>query len=256
MGIAMFKFNESTEFCVEHNVAKLITGKTLTCPECAKILLDVSRSTADEDQAEKWLEMRTKQAFFPKRHMKCTLKDYNVTLPEQYQAMEACIEFSKSVEQGLSPTLTLVGSTGTGKTHLVCGIGRYILKKKKSVRYITSAEIADAMLASWNRKDQTEESIIQSFAEYDLLIVDEIGLHDSANLAEGKLKSMNDVRRMAVHKVLSKRYDEMKSTIIVSNFNQIALRNWLGDRLWSRIHENGSKLIECTWKDARTGGVA
>ena len=256
MGIAMFKFNESTEFCAEHNVAKLITGKTLTCPECAKIVLDLSRSAADDTQAEKWLEMRTKQAFFPIRHMACTLKDYNVTLPEQRKAMEACVAFSKAVEQGTAQYLTLVGSTGTGKTHLVCGIGRYMLKKRKSVRYITSAEIAEKILNSWGRKDQTEKSVIDDFASYDLLIVDEIGLHDSANLAEGKLKNMNDVRRMAVHKVLSERYDKLKSTVIVSNFNQVALKNWLGDRLWSRFHDNGSKLIECSWQDARIGGTA
>ena len=111
------------------------------------------------------------------------------------------------------------------------------------------------MIGSWGRKDQTEESVIEDLAEYDLLIIDEIGLHDSLG-TDGKAKNMNDLKKQAVHKVLFKRYDMMKNTVLVSNFTEEILKDWLGDRLWSRLRENQSQVIPCIWGDARTGGVA
>lgn len=70
------------------------------------------------------------------------------------------------------------------------------------------------------------------------------------------VSTRNDMKREAVHKLLYKRYDDMKSTILVSNFDASSLKKWMGDRLWSRFHDNGSRLVECIWADARTGGAA
>lgn len=252
---AMFKLENSTAICPKHQVNMIVIVGNTICPKCAVENLENSKKSDAMGQTDHWIKIHTKQAFFPRRHIECTLKSYAVTNQGQQIALEACVQFSRDLEKNLSKNLMLVGSTGTGKTHLVCGIGRYALKAKKSVRYITSAEIADLIMGSWNIKDQTEQSEIAKLAAYDLLIVDEIGLHDSSATADGKAKNMNDMKRQAVHKVLSKCYDDMKSTILVSNFDQTALKTWLGDRLWSRFHDNGSRLVECIWADARTGGA-
>lgn len=253
---AMFKLETSTAICPTHQVNMVVIVGNTICPQCATEDVQKSKINEANAQSEQWISTRTKQAFFPRRHAECTLKSYVVKTPDQQTAIEACVTFSKDLEAGLNKNLMLVGSTGTGKTHLVCGTGRYLLKSKKSVRYITSAEIAEKIMGSWSRKDQTEQSVIDELASYDLLIVDEVGLHDSSATADGKAKSMNDMKREAVHKLLYKRYDDMKSTILVSNFDAPALKKWMGDRLWSRFHDNGSRLVECIWADARTGGAA
>ncbi len=74
----------------------------------------------------------------------------------------------------------MVGSTGTGKTHLACATAKLLLKKGLKARYITSEEIAQRIMNAWDKdtKDQSEEAVIYQFAQYDLLIVDEYGLHD------------------------------------------------------------------------------
>lgn len=251
---AMFKLETSTALCPIHQINMVLVVGNEICPECA--MKNVQQSKCDEAnaQSEQWISTRTKQAFFPRRHSECTLKSYLVKTPGHQTALEACVTFSKNLESGQNKNLMIVGSTGTGKTHLVCGTGRYLLRSKKSVRYITSAEIAEKIMGSWSRKDQTEQSVIDELAAYDLLIIDEVGLHDSSASADGRAKSMNDMKREAVHKLLYKRYDDMKSTILVSNFDAAALKKWMGDRLWSRFHDNGSKLVECIWADARTGG--
>lgn len=253
---AMFKLETSTAICPIHQVNNVVIAGNTICPKCATDDVHNSRINEENDQSERWIKTRTKQAFFPRRHAECTLKSYVVKSNGQQIALEACVNFSKDLELGLSKNLMLVGSTGTGKTHLVCGVGRHSLRSKRSVRYITSAEVAEKIMGSWSRKDQTEQSVIDELASYDLLIVDEVGLHDSSASADGKAKSMNDMKREAVHKLLYKRYDDMKSTILVSNFDSPALKKWMGDRLWSRFHDNGSQLVECIWADARTGGTA
>ena len=252
---AMFKLQNSSAICPTHQVNMVVIVGNTICPKCAVEDLEKSKNQELSGQADQWVNSRTKQAFFPRRHADCTLKSYFVKNEGQQIAVKECVQFSKDLEANLPKNLTLVGSTGTGKTHLVCGVGRYMIKKNRSVRYITSAEIAEMIIGSWSIKDQTEQSEIAKLAAYDLLIVDEIGLHDSSATADGKAKSMNDMKRQAVHKVLSKRYDDMKSTILVSNFDQTALKTWLGDRLWSRFHDNGSQLVECNWTDSRTGGA-
>ena len=254
MGI-MFNFQKSNELCPDHSVEMLIARGKLVCPVCAKNSLEASRKVDAEKQKQEWLKTRTKQAFFPRRHEDCTLKSYIVQSKPQQIALNASVQFAKDCEENLIKNLMLVGSTGTGKTHLVCGIGRFMLRINKSVRYITSAEISEKVIGSWGRKDQTEESVIEDLAEYDLLIIDEIGLHDSLG-TDGKAKNMNDLKKQAVHKVLFKRYDMMKNTVLVSNFTEEILKDWLGDRLWSRLRENQSQVIPCIWGDARTGGVA
>ncbi len=58
------------------------------------------------------------------------------------------------------------------------------------------------------------------YSEYDLLTVDEYGLHD------------REKRLELVHKVLYARYDEMKPTMLISNLTLAKLQEDLGDRLW------------------------
>ncbi|MDP7924974.1 ATP-binding protein, partial [Acinetobacter baumannii] len=104
--------------------------------------------------------------------------------------------------------------------------------------------LAQRIMKAWDKdtKDQSEQSVIHEFTTYDLLILDEYGLHD------------RDKRLELVHKVLYSRYDACKATMLISNMTLEQLKNDLGDRLWSRFQHGGLTTIECNWKDARAVG--
>ena len=138
------------------------------------------------------------------------------------------------------------GKTGTGKTHLSCATARTLLNKGMYVRYITSEEMAQKIMRAWDKdtKDSSEQSVIYEFTQYDLLILDEYGLHD------------RDKRLELVHKVLYARYDAMKPTMLISNLTLGELQKDLGDRLWSRFQQGGLTVVECNWGDQRLGGAA
>lgn len=95
------------------------------------------------------------------------------------------------------------------------------------------------MAGNRDTKDQSEQSLIYEFTQYDLLILDEYGLND------------REKRKELVHKVLYSRYDAMKSTMLISNFTLNQLKEDLGDRLWSRFQQGGLTLVECNWADQR-----
>ena len=161
-------------------------------------------------------------------------------------AWSKCISFAKSMLSGLKCNLVMSGKTGTGKTHLSCATARTLLNKGMYVRYITSEEMAQKIMNAWDKdtKDASEQSVIYEFTQYDLLILDEYGLHD------------RDKRLELVHKVLYARYDAMKPTMLISNFTLKQLKDDLGDRLWSRFQQGGLTTIECNWGDQRLGGGA
>ena len=140
--------------------------------------------------------------------------------------------------------MLMIGTPGTGKTHLSASIIRNILHNStKSARYYTSAEIAQKMMDTWSDPSRSEQEVLDHFSSFDLLVIDEYGLHDR-----------HEKRLEMVHKVLYSRYDNMRSTLLVSNFSIQDIRRDLGVRLWSRLHENNLSVVPCYWDDRRITG--
>ena len=241
-------FQAVEAYCATHQVAKVQAGIYQICPKCA--VSDVE-TTNSERQAEVDRIVREKHfsgAMLPARHAESGFKNYSVDPNNQGQAnaLSQCVTYTKSFISGSRSNLIMVGSTGVGKTHLSCATARTLLNKGMYVRYITSEELAQRIMAAWdkNTKDQSEESVIYDFTQYDLLILDEYGLHD------------REKRLELVHKVLYARYDAGKPTMLISNLTIADLEKDLGDRLWSRFQHDGLTVVECNWGDQRVGSAA
>lgn len=87
---------------------------------------------------------------------------------------------------------------------------------------------------SWSDHSSSEDEIIRQLTSFHLLVIDEYGLHDR-----------QEKRLEMVHKVLYSRYDQMKSTLLISNLSLAQFERDLGTRLWSRLHENGLIIVPC-----------
>ncbi len=96
---------------------------------------------------------------------------------------------------------------------------------------------------TWSDASRSEKEVIDHFSSFDLLVIDEYGLHDR-----------HEKRLEMVHKVLYSRYDNMKSTLLISNFTVQNMQRDLGVRLWSRLHENHLIVVPCYWDDRRISG--
>ena len=244
MALLIDGFQKVESFCTEHNVAKVQAGPNQICPKCAIELVETQNKNRQQEIDRLVREKHFAGAMLPERHAESGFKNYTVGHVGQEKSLKEAIAYARNILNGAVNNLVMVGTTGVGKTHLGCATARTLLNKGMYVRYITSEEMAQKIMRAWDKdtKDSSEQSVIYEFTQYDLLILDEYGLHD------------RDKRLELVHKVLYARYDAMKPTMLISNLTLKQLKDDLGDRLWSRFQQGGLTTIECNWADQRLGG--
>lgn len=134
-----------------------------------------------------------------------------------------------------------LGKSGTGKTHLATGLGVEACRQGLSTRFVTGCGLANELLEA--RQGHTLSRVIQRYARYGLLILDELGyVPFSKEGAE------------LLFQVLAERH-ERGSVIITSNlgfadwtqvFGEPTLTAALLDRLTHKAH-----IVTCDWESFR-----
>ena len=88
--------------------------------------------------------------------------------------------------------------------------------------------------------EYTETEIIDAFGNYDLLIVDEVGI-----------QSGTDAESRALFDVFNARYQNVKPTIVISNLTKDQLTVALGERIVDRLKEGGGEILSFNWQSYR-----
>jgi DNA replication protein DnaC len=193
-------------------------------------------------------EMLLAAARIPKRYEHCELSNFEFEgqqLPLAPARMAAC----RFVEEyPIDRTgLLLVGSIGTGKTHLAVGILKsLILSKGVHCLFYDYRELLKEIQNSYNASVQaTELGILRPVFEAEILVLDELG-------AVKPTEWVWDT----VSLILNTRYNDNRTTIITTNFddqpaagvsNSLSpvrssarpetLGDRIGERMRSRLHE-------------------
>jgi DNA replication protein DnaC len=227
--------------CDTHGAAEVLVrkGALWHCPEC----LEAKMAT---EARERWIAARSADLMAA------------ATIPTKYigQKFEATCEDHRAVRRTVQlyrdfilkgqvwAALVLVGKTGTGKTLLACELAQSLIHRaSRSVRYITAAGMISEIQACYGREGRSEEGEIMRFAQYDVLILDEIDAirnTDNANLL--------------LTEIVNRRYNENKPVIVVSNQPFGNLAKFVGERVHSRLHENAF-VCDFKWADARRAGA-
>lgn len=240
------EIREINRLCEKHKIKlKVFSGREF-CEICSTERYEKAQTEHKISVNASVREKHFAGALLPDRHAESGFKNYDVTHEGQRDAKVACHAYAKDFnnpEIKQKRNLIMYGRTGTGKTHLACAIARNVLDKRSYARYVTSEDMANEIASAWKKTDDSEASAVFRFTDYDLLIIDEYGLHDQ-----------HESRLQLVHKVLYSRYDAKKPTVLISNWTEAQLKESLGDRLWSRFQHDGLTVVECNWTDARTGG--
>jgi DNA replication protein DnaC len=183
-------------------------------------------------------------ARIPKRYEHCELSNFEFDGPHRALAsarMAAC----KFVEEyPLDNTgLLLIGSIGVGKTHLAVGIIKeLILSKGFACLFYDYRELLKQIQNSYNDSVKaTELEVLRPVFETEILVLDELG-------AVKPTEWVWDT----VSLILNTRYNENRTTIITTNFDdrpagavagprgasrEETLGDRIGERMRSRLHE-------------------
>jgi DNA replication protein DnaC len=131
--------------------------------------------------------------------------------------------------------IVFIGGQGTGKTHLSIALGIEACNNNKKVKYFSTADLIHQLLEARDEKQLLK--IQEQLLKLDLLILDELGLHDAT-------RAYSEDGSRLLFQVISSRY-ERASTIITTNlefdewngvFGSQKLTAALLDRVTHRCH--------------------
>jgi DNA replication protein DnaC len=124
--------------------------------------------------------------------------------------------------------LILLGDVGTGKTQLACEFAESCINKLgRSVRYVTAKGMISEIQASYGAEGKSEDSEIDRFVQYDILILDEIDAIPA-----------KDNAALLLTEIINRRYGNDKPMIVITNQPLAGLAKFVGDRVHDRLHEN------------------
>lgn len=178
----------------------------------------------------------------PPRFKDKTFENYICEIAEQKSVLNNCRAFAKKIlscPKEKRGNLLLIGSTGTGKTHLACAIARVVMQGGKSALFLSAYDLSMEMRASLKATDRSEQDVIEEFTEPFLLILDEVGTMLST-----------EYEKKSLFNVLNARYNYFRPTILISNENIETISNAIGSRLFDRLRENGA-VLSFSWTSFR-----
>ena len=127
---------ETTEtLCPTHLIPLMEIAGHRLCKSCAKETVHHSHAAYADELQQRLLQQKIKNSGLNKRYLDRGFKNYVVACPAQDNAIKLCQAFAQQIISDHYPNLLLIGTPGTGKTHLSASIIRNILHNStKSAR--------------------------------------------------------------------------------------------------------------------------
>lgn len=256
---AFFDRPARADTCRDHGAYQsrnLFGEKWTMCPKCADVKL-AARDAQEAKEAEaarkveaaaRW-EARIGMAGIPARFRDRTLGSYIANSDIQRKALDFAKQYADEFDEVLKTgrCALFVGKPGTGKTHLATGIALAAMANwNASTLFTTTMRALRRVKDTWVRGSvETESEAIEALVFPDLLILDEVGIQFGS-----------DTERMILFDVLNARYESRKPSLLLSNLMVAEVRDFLGERIFDRLREDGGKVIVFDWPSHRgTGGV-
>lgn len=206
--------------------------------------MDLSQFTpARDEEIDEWERKQAQEQLLenykktvPERYKQESFATFRAETDEQKTALTVAKAFSESVKQGGFRTLIFLGSVGTGKTHLACGI----IRESGGIYRLSSAIVEELRRAKSFSAKESEADILDYYGSVKLLVIDEI----SRGFWENEEKYM-------LYQIINERYNRRKSTVLISNQRQKEFLAYIGVAAGDRLTES-AETLELLGKSFRT----
>ena len=154
-----------------------------------------------------------------------------------------------SYHQARGDGLYIEGTNGTGKTHLAAAIALQLIGEGIPVICKTSSDLLLDIKDSFDGEGARESDVLDIYKRVDLLIIDDLGK-----------ERCSDWSMSTLYSILNDRYEDMKPTIVTTNYNTDNLISALTPKgfdntkivaIISRLREV-STVMTMAWADERT----
>ena len=230
------KHGEYTEQTIDIFGFSLQTG----CPACEKERDEIEHQEGVR-QAQEAERKRLESLNIEPMYFTSTLDNFIAGSPEQ----ERALSYARAMVQDRAGKLVLLGSNGTGKTHLAVGIVRVLGGAIYSMYEITTRIRASYVSGA----KETELDIVDELARIPMLAIDEIGRTKGSDAETNWLSY-----------IIDKRHTRNLPLILISNKHtrktcpdggcQNCLENYISEDIMSRLAEDGH-LVNMIGEDYR-----
>lgn len=175
-----------------------------------------------------------------------TFDNYTITKDTE-TARSVAETYCKRIIKGEQVVLLMIGTVGTGKTHLMSAIGHELLKNKILTRYEMTSQMLDNFRESISRDDIDLSQLMSMYRKYKVLMLDDIGVEKPSEWVLDRLQVLFDSRIV----------NSTGSMVLATNLNRQDLSKRLGARIASRLWDSSSNKfmrIVINTKDYRLNG--
>jgi len=232
-----------------------------TCQEAQSYWEKYDADKKAAEEAEKQAEERKRKqeridrilgrSGIKKRFRNRTFDNFDTDTPERARCFKIAKRYADTFPERYNSGdgLYIEGTNGTGKTHLAAAIALQLIGEGIPVICKTSSDLLLDIKKTYDSKEIPESRVLDVYKTVDLLIIDDLGKEQCSDWSMSTLYS-----------ILNDRYEDMKPTIVTTNYWTDALINALTPRgydnskivaIISRLKET-STVLTMKWADYRT----
>ena len=202
---------------------------------------DAMRRKVEALLGKSGIKKRFQQRTFPNFRCDTQGRKKNYAIAKEYADNFA---YHRAIGDGLY----IEGTNGTGKTHLAAAIALQLIGEGIPVICKTSSDLLLDIKKSFDDSSMHEAQVLDVYKKVDLLIIDDLGKEQCSDWSMSTLYS-----------ILNDRYEDMKPTIVTTNYNADQLAAALTPKgfdntkiiaIISRLRET-STVMTMAWEDIR-----
>ncbi len=174
-------------------------------------------------------------------HLSCRVDNYIANTADQNKVKDFARHYVDNFHLNNGSGFIFSGSAGTGKNHLAAAICLELMDMNYSCMVATVNELMQKLRNTYQRDSKiTEDEFIRTIINFDLLVIDEIGLQRGT-----------DAEKLAINQIVDGRMCRMKPTGMLTNLDAQEINEVLGVRVMDRMRNNNGKWLQFNWDSHR-----
>lgn len=176
----------------------------------------------------------------PRLYAEADFSNFEVYLSSQPPSVAALRAYADEIAAGSNKNLVLLGTPGTGKTHLAIAIARHVGAKGRSVTYIGMLDLLDQLRRDrFPTPPQQPGQFADAITSVDLLIIDECGKQTGT-----------ESEAVAAQRIIDRRVSNCMPTIVIGNGDIDGVRQMITGAALDRLLCQCSEMT-LAWRSYR-----